>query len=146
MVIPAQEKVNNLLNHCFISATSIFNSLTWDIQHRVQIPIDITFQQLCLIFLICACIDSAYLQRHLICFFFFAEEERHLQANKRDFNLQFEYAVSNQHMLLCADAVTDAAASVSCLLTTRRSPFMFISMLQGHDMSEFWLWLHKQWV
>ncbi|KAM6392036.1 phospholipid-transporting ATPase ID-like [Rhynochetos jubatus] len=37
-------------------------------------------------------IDSAYLQACLMCFLFFTEEERQLQANNRDFNLQFEYA------------------------------------------------------
>lgn len=50
-----------------------------------------------------------------MCFLFFAEEERQLQANNRDFNLQFEYAVSNQRMLFHADVVTDVAASASCL-------------------------------
>lgn len=47
--------------------------------------------------------------------FFFTEEERQLQANNRDFNLQFEYAVSNQHMLFHADVVTDVVASALCL-------------------------------
>lgn len=50
-----------------------------------------------------------------MCFLFFTEEERQLQANNRDFNLQFEYAVSNQQMLFHADVVTEVAASASCL-------------------------------
>lgn len=62
------------------------------------------------------CIDSAYLQACLTCFLFFTEEERQLQANNRDFNLQFEYAVSYWHMLFHADVVTDAATSASCLV------------------------------
>lgn len=33
-----------------------------------------------------------------MCVFFSTEEERHLQANNREFNLEFEYAVSNNHM------------------------------------------------
>lgn len=48
-------------------------------------------------------------------FLFFTEVERQLQANNRDFNLQSEYAVSNQHMLFRADVVTDVASSASCL-------------------------------
>lgn len=50
-----------------------------------------------------------------MCFLFFTEEERQLQANNRDFNLQFEYAVSNQEMLFHAAVVTEVAASGSCL-------------------------------
>lgn len=56
-----------------------------------------------------------YPQAWWMCFFFFTEEERQLQANNRDFNLQFEYAVSNQRMLFHADVVTDVAASASFL-------------------------------
>lgn len=76
-----------------------------------------------------ACIDSAYLQARLMWFFFFAEEERHLQANNRNFNLQFEYAVSTQKMLFVAVVATDAICT--CFMPTHHKDSSSVYRYKG---------------
>lgn len=134
-------------SNCSISTGNLFSSLRWEIENTAQSPgllspaSSSTFSSWCFIH---ACIDSAYLQACLMWFFFFAEEERHLQANNRDFNLQFEYAVSNQKMLFVAVVATDAIARASCPHTTRCSPLIFSLLLWGHGMGELYQWLCRK--
>lgn len=106
------------LQCCSISViTNLLSSLAWGgcTEHRFLVTLSFSSSACFTWCFVNVYIDSSYLQARLTCFFFFTEEERQLQANNRDFNLQFEYAVSNQHMLSHADVVTDAAASASCL-------------------------------
>ena len=133
---------------CCICATSLFSSLTWGSYTEQRFLVTLPFSRSTCFFwcFICVCIDSAYLQACLMCFLFFTEEERQLQANNRDFNLQFEYAVSNKHMLLHADVLTDVAASASCLECSFKGVTSLHASCDSANKASMCHMNHRRWL